>query len=478
VGRFYLVLIFNIAIFFLSKGFCQITWTQYTFENTNGKLGSNMVYKVALDPSDNGRTIWIGNRPSGEWGWIGGLTKFDRETETWKQYTTDNSNLPNNRIWDIEFDSEGDMWIATHGSGLVKFDGQTNWTIYDEDNSELGYDYIYEIEIDEQGILWIGHGDPTGVGGQTALTIFDRVDKWHVFTSETTPLVDNTCYAITFGLDGLRWFGQKNSGIFSMDDNGTPFDPTDDQWTRYTESEGLERNTINAGTGETNINGDIWFGHDRGPGSDDYSPGCARYTNSVWINYFADTARIRAIEHDSQGNIWLGDKGEDAGSTGLWKFDGSTWQQWNTENTDIPFDWINCLTIDEINGIMWIGFHGEDIEEGGLCKVEGLIQPVSIHPAKKLPSGFYLSNNYPNPFNPETVIEYQLPSSQNIILNIYDLRGNLVQSLIDQKQSAGIHRVIWKGVNQRGCRVSSGVYIYKLETASGFQQTKKAILIR
>ena len=477
MSRFHLILIFSFVLFFLVKGFCQITWTQYTFENTNGKLGSNMVYNVALDPSDDGRTIWIGSRPLNDWDWIGGLTKFDTQTETWRQYTTDNSELPHNRIWDIEFDSDGNMWIATHGKGLVKFDGITDWTIYDENNSDLGYDFIYEIEIDAQGILWIGHGDPTGVGGQAALTIFDRVDQWHVFTAETTPLAENTCYAITFGLDGLRWFGQKRSGIFSMDDNGTPFDPNDDQWTHYTESEGLERNTINAGSGETNINGDIWFGHDRGVG-DDYSPGCARYTDSVWINYLADTARIRAIEHDSHGNVWLGDKGEDLGSTGLWKFDGSAWQKWSTENSNIPFDWINCITIDEKNSIMWIGFHGQEPELGGLCKVEGLIEPVSIHPAKKLLSGFYLSNNYPNPFNPETIIEYQLPSSQNIILNIYDMRGNLVQSLVDQKQSAGIHRVVWKGVNRRGYPVSSGVYIYKLETTSGFQQTKKAILIR
>jgi hypothetical protein len=477
VGRFYLILIFNIAIFFLSEGFCQITWTQYTFENTNGKLGSNMVYKVALDPRDDGRTIWIGNRPSGTWDWIGGLTKFDTQTETWKQYTTDNSILPHNRIWDIEFDSEGDMWIATHGKGLVKFDGTSKWTIYDEDNSDLGYDYIYEIEIDNQGILWIGHGDPNDTHGQTALTIFDRVDKWHVFTAEATPLVDNTCYAITFGLDGLRWFGQKYSGVFSLNDNGTPFDPGDDQWTQYTESDGLGKDVINAGSGETNINGDIWFGHSRSLQLDEF-PGCSRYTNSVWYNYLADTARIRSIEHDSQGNIWLGDKGGRDGSTGLWKFDGHTWSQWSTENTNIPFDYINCIAIDETRGIMWLGFDGQDPEMGGLCKVEGLIQPVSISPGAKLPADFYLSNNYPNPFNPETVIEYQLPSTQNIILNIYDLRGNLVQSLIDQKQSAGIHRVIWKGVNQRGYRVSSGVYIYKLETASGFQQTKKAILIR
>ena len=322
----------KISVFFISAllGFilfipvwinAQVTWTQYTYEDTNGKLGSNMVYDIAPDPNDNGKTIWFGCRDSDDHSYEGGLSKFDTQTEVWTLYTTDNSGLPHNRIWDIEFDAQGDMWIGTHGGGLAKFDGVDNWTVYDEDNSPLGYNFVYEIEIDKQGILWIGHGEPGDVPGDAAITIFDRDSQWHVFTAAATPLEENTCYAITFGLDGLRWFGQKNTGIFSLDDNGTPFNPDDDEWTHYTTFEGLERNTINAGTGDTNINGDIWFGHGRGGGTDDYNPGCARYTNSEWVNYLADAARIRTIDHDAKGNVWLGDKGGDSDSKGLYKFD-------------------------------------------------------------------------------------------------------------------------------------------------------------
>jgi len=467
-----------LVILLISNGFGQVNWTQYTFQNTDGKLGSNQVYAITMDPTDNGKTVWIGSRPVNDWDWTGGLTKYDTETNSWTLYTTDNSDLPRNRIWDIEFDPDGYMWIATHGGGLVKFDGNDSWEVYDESNSQLGYNIIYEIEIDSEGILWLGHGDPNDTGGKTALTIFDRDDQWHVFTAENSPLEDNTCYGITFGLDGLRWFGQKFNGIFSLDDNGTPFNPDDDEWNQYTTLDGLERNTINAGTGETNINGDIWFGHSRGGGTDDYSPGCARYTASEWVNYLADTARVRAIAHDSKGNIWLGDKGGVESSTGLWKFDGATWTQWTSANSGLPHDWINKITVDEANGLLWIGFHGEEPGVGGLAKVEGLIDPVSGIQNKKNPHSFQLHNNYPNPFNPETIIEYTLINPTNVQLNIYNSNGIHIRTLVNSKKSAGLHKVIWNGKNQRDYDVSSGIYYYKLMTAGGFQQVKKAILIR
>ena len=454
----------------------QVTWTQYTYENTNGKLGSNMIYAIAPDPNDNGRTIWFGCRDSDDHSYEGGLSKFDTQTKVWNLYTTDNSGLPNNRIWDIEFDAQGNMWIGTHGGGLAKFDGVDNWTVYDEDNSPLGYNFVYEIEIDKQGILWIGHGEPGDVSGDAAITIFDRDSQWHVFTAAATPLEENTCYAITFGLDGLRWFGQKNTGIFSLDDNGTPFNPDDDEWTHYTTFEGLERNTINAGTGDTNINGDIWFGHGRGGGTDDYDPGCARYTNSEWVNYLADEARIRTIDHDAKGNVWLGDKGGDSDSKGLYKFDGTNWQNWETENSDIPWDWINKIVIERENDIMWIGFNG-DYYEGGVAKVEGLVTSIENN-NNILPPTFYLKQNYPNPFNPETVIEFSLNKTQHIKLAVYNVTGQLIRVMENTLKSSGNHKVHWDGRDDKGRLVSSGIYYYILETDLGLSQTKKAILIR
>ncbi len=252
-----MIVIITLQLSWVHSIHSQITWTNYNFSNTGGKLGSNQIYAIAVDPRDNGKTVWFEVRPNDNWGFLGGLVKFNTEFEDWTHFTKENTNngLPNNRIWDIEFDSQGYMWIATHGGGLVKFDGESEWTVYNKSNSGLEFDTIYEIDIYSNGILWFGHGPEDEA--TAALSIFNGNDQWLVLTQSNSPFEANSCYAITFGQDGVKWLGQKTKRIFRFDDNGTPFDTTDDTCTHYTKDDGLGENTINAGSADTNINGDI-----------------------------------------------------------------------------------------------------------------------------------------------------------------------------------------------------------------------------
>ena len=91
---------------------------------------------------------------------------------------------------------------------------------------------------------------------------------------------------------------------------------------------------------------------------------------------------------------------------------------------------------------------------------------------KQLPKRFTLSQNYPNPFNVSTVIRYNLPEPSAVTINIYDILGRKVQTLIDKYQSAGHHQVIWQADE-----FSSGIYFYKL-TAGDFENTKKMVLLK
>jgi hypothetical protein len=93
------------------------------------------------------------------------------------------------------------------------------------------------------------------------------------------------------------------------------------------------------------------------------------------------------------------------------------------------------------------------------------------------PTQYILFDNYPNPFNPETAIEYELPQAGSVRLEIYNMLGQKAKTLIDQNQAAGIHRAIWDGKNDVGEAVTSGVYLYRLETAN-FKATKRMVLIR
>ncbi len=106
-------------------------------------------------------------------------------------------------------------------------------------------------------------------------------------------------------------------------------------------------------------------------------------------------------------------------------------------------------------------------------------QPTAIDNSglNHTPMNFTLEQNYPNPFNPTTTIEYSIAKAQNVRLVIYNALGQKVRTLVNGVQSAGTHRFIWNGKNERGLNVPSGLYFYRLE---GDHQvvTKKMILIR
>jgi len=94
------------------------------------------------------------------------------------------------------------------------------------------------------------------------------------------------------------------------------------------------------------------------------------------------------------------------------------------------------------------------------------------------PSGLELEQNFPNPFNPSTMIRYTLPKETNIGLTIYNIKGQLVCKLVGGRQSAGSHIVHWNGKDEHGMAVSSGIYIYQLNTPSGIQKTRKMLLLK
>ena len=94
-----------------------------------------------------------------------------------------------------------------------------------------------------------------------------------------------------------------------------------------------------------------------------------------------------------------------------------------------------------------------------------------------LPTSFALAQNYPNPFNPSTTIAFSVPRAGEVTLSIYNLRGQLVQTLVSGAMAAGQHRVVWDGTDARGARVSSGVYVYQLK-ANDFVATRKLVLTK
>jgi hypothetical protein len=92
--------------------------------------------------------------------------------------------------------------------------------------------------------------------------------------------------------------------------------------------------------------------------------------------------------------------------------------------------------------------------------------------SSKMQSEYKLENNYPNPFNPRTIINYQLPVGSYVKLTVYDIMGKEISVLVNEKQNAGRYEIEFNGDN-----LPSGTYFYRL-SADGFNETKKMILIK
>jgi len=102
---------------------------------------------------------------------------------------------------------------------------------------------------------------------------------------------------------------------------------------------------------------------------------------------------------------------------------------------------------------------------------------VAIDQYAQVPTEFMLDQNFPNPFNPSTTIRYGLPEESNVSLVIYDVRGQVVQTIASDHQSAGWHNVVWNGQTAEGKTISTGIYFARL-VAGEYSQVIKMLYLK
>ena len=397
------------------------------YNNANSGLPGNQVLTIAID-EDNIK--WIGTRD-------GGLSHFDGTD--WTVYDTGNSGLPSNEVLAIAIDEDNMKWIGTGGGGLARFDG-TDWTVYDTENSGLASNNVRAIAIDEDNIKWIGTS-----GG---LARFDGTD-WTVYDTENSGLVSNNVRAIAIDEDNIKWIGTS--------DGLARFDGTD--WTVYNSgNSGLPDNYVHAiAIDEDNIK---WIGT---------SGGLARFDGTDWTVY--DTGNsglprnyVYSIAIDENNIKWIG-----TWMGGLARFDGTDWTVYNTGNSGLPRNYIYSIVIDEdLN--KWIGTVGGIgvYNQGGIVTGDQYIVEV--------PESYILQQNYPNPFNPETTIEFSLSQSGIVTIDIFNIRGQKVRTLVNSEYAAGEHSIVWDGRDKQGREVAGGVYLYQLSSGEHIERKKMLLL--
>ncbi|MCE5251893.1 T9SS type A sorting domain-containing protein, partial [bacterium] len=385
--------------------------------------------------------------------------------ELWREYTKADG-LPANEIRAITEDANGAMWFGTDGGGVAKFDGE-KWTVYGEKDG-LVYNKARTMALDRENILWVGtpHG-LSSFGGE----------KWTTYTSENSGLASNHVTSIEVDELNRKWLGTYGGGLVCYDGN---------TFTTQTKKDGLADDYIYS----LKLQGkEIWVGT---------GLGVSRYDGAVWKTYTQDNSGlpsnlVTAIHIDDDGVIWFGtgagvarftgnnwevfsacslyDILEDrmvlsiirdkegillcGTSTGLWSFDGAQWQSYTKYDSELKDDSYFWSIYEDAQGIKWLGTANMLTSVG--TKAAPLKKSIA-HPMQ-----MKITGNYPNPFNPDTTIEFYIPEDERIDISVYSITGQKIRTLLVQEMQAGTHTVAWNGKDDKGILASSGVYFFRLE---------------
>jgi len=261
--------------------------------------------------------IWVANveKPSkGKLDKLIHLRLFD--DNTWRLYKqADSISIGNSFITGLAADRQGNVWIGTWKSGLVKFDGK-NWTLYKQNNSQIAKNMIGDVFVDNLGRVWITYfyspgGTPEAPSG---VTMFDGT-KWTTYTTNNSGLLSNEAHTIAFDsqnrawigvsggisvFDGETWtsFSPANSGIKADKVSAIAFDENDRAWIgTYGETQGINL-----------FDGEEWEFYT--PNSMGFGSGCYSERAYSW-------ARPN-INIDQDGRVWVY-------GTCIRIFDGSSW---------------------------------------------------------------------------------------------------------------------------------------------------------
>jgi len=207
---------------------------------------------------------------------------------------------------------------------------------------------------------------------------------------------------------------------------------------------------------------------------------------SPYPAYFRQSSQI-------SGHVWV-DTPDDLGAVSM-VFSGEFTPVLEQDHMEMMYGWDSGFT----RVLIYSLEEGNSIDEDGLLLSDAFnvelvfvrtatyySQPVNSvidqstdvdEDQDNLPTSFALDQNYPNPFNPVTTIAYQVPQPAHVLIDIFNVSGQRVRTLVNRTQAAGNHMVDWDGKDNLGRAVSSGMYIYRM-AAGEFTQSKKMVLLK
>lgn len=455
---------YNIASLHLDdneKLWCGSTfWGLYSYQNNiveefsilDENSGIHCPYIDDIAVTDDGH-VWIANGYNLLNNGVGGLVHFDGVDE-WEIFDFD---VTDDFLYNDVLVHDDKIYAATGNDydqgGIIVYD-QGNWTRYDYYTTNAGFPFICadHVAIDGRGTLYAARCDVNG-----GISYFDG-NSWTTFDSGSSGLVSNEIYCLLADPlnDDAIWIGTK-LGLHYLENNDGSLN-----FTHYHPGNSALSNPVIFSL-NSDPEGNIWAGN---------GFGAAKFDGSSWTNYNSylpyltghGVSPVYDIQVDEYNRIWF------ATDEGIVILDGEDVYNYTTENSPLPVNSIHNLALDTQNGMAYIGTYG-----CGFYVAE-YTSPTHAEPIVSFASEIQ-HTNYPDPFNPSTTIKFDLPTAGKVAVDIFNVKGQKVAQLINSEMTAGVHTVVWDGMDAHSRPVSSGMYLYKINF-NDRSYMKKMMLIK
>ncbi len=338
-----------------------------TFTQADGLAPSwlGRLLDIEIDPSG---IKWIATQGSGVSKLDDAGTTFTKSDDTWQTFATTNGQIAANYINDIEIDAAGRKWIATGGGGANVLDDNGTPSNQSDDTWQtfLSGSIVYSVAIDTAGKKWFGLHDYYILVFDDSGTPFNTGDDtWARFDRTNTPIPGfDIITNITVDSTNRKWFSTNASGIYVLNDNGTPLNGSDDQWGTFTTSDsGLASNKPSQITIDSV--GRKWIPHNGGVSVLDDNGTPFTKGDDQWTTFTTSDGLpnfpISVVRIDSGGRKWIGAVGGgmcvlDDGGTPFTKTDDLPTKCF-TQSNGLAGDWVYDFIFEGTNRV-WIGGSG------------------------------------------------------------------------------------------------------------------------
>jgi len=432
-------------------------------------LGTESITTIAIDWSDS-NTIYAGSGSNFSAGTVGGIFKSTNGGASWDTLirgVTTREIVIHPKIPNIIYATLG-LNVLTIPGIIKSNDGGASWARADSGIQMSWEEGPGPIVIDPRhpDTIYTGTGGPFGgrpyksTDGGLHWFIIDPDSDWVCDTIAGKVYCGNplrngiTAIALDPSNTNIIYVGTANAGDFlKSEDGGNSWIYTGLQAAILTIEFSKKTSAIYLGG--------YWI--------NDYPVGVFRITDndSIWENLtngLPDTLnvyKIQILDTSEDEQIYIACRWrEDIG--GVYRsIHGNRWEKVGTINEPV-----NTITL---NGSkLYAGGAGIYVLNG-TSSILGRTTPVPIR--------INLCDNFPNPFNLNTTIAYEISSQSKVLLEIYDIKGNKIKTILNKEQPSGKYSITWNGQNDDGFPVSSGVYFNVLRT-KGQMAAKKLVLIR